>query len=110
MPDTASTAEATWTPRYQTPAGIPPKRCRDCRAEGEWPGQPCPDCKAELEAAARERLHLIDDRLKLERLVAHRELQLARAQARHDGEYIAMRMRKLAAARRALERLDESVA
>lgn len=36
-------ATAETTVRLAPP--VPPKRCRACGAEGEWPGQPCPKCK-----------------------------------------------------------------
>lgn len=45
-----------------------------------------------------------DDILRLERLVAHRELQLARASSRPGGGYLVARRRKLDAARAALDR------
>lgn len=50
-----------------------------------------------------ERLAFISERLRLERLVAHRELQFLRA---HGRRYAAERARKLAQARGALERLE----
>lgn len=60
---------------------------------------------AEREAAARaERRHRAAQ-LRLERLVAHRELQLLRAGARGGRAYIAHRARKLAAAKRGLDDL-----
>jgi hypothetical protein len=53
---------------------------------------------------ARRRLR--HDQLAAERLVAHRELQLVRAQATGRGPYIAQRQRKLAAAQRELVRVN----
>lgn len=47
----------------------------------------------------------VQKRLELERLVAHRELQLVRAQHRGNARYIAERQRKLSSAQRALARL-----
>lgn len=47
------------------------------------------------------------ERLRLDRLVAHRELQLVRAEASGHGDWIAVRRRKLEEARSALARLEE---
>lgn len=69
-------------------------------------------------AAARardlERRGLVDDRLRLERLVAHRDLQLIRAAhqrgARCDRKYMAERLAKLKEAESALERVYKRLA
>lgn len=53
----------------------------------------------------RKLASLASARLRLERLVAHRELQLVRAQRTGDGRYIARRTGKLERAREALARL-----
>lgn len=60
---------------------------------------------SELRAIERRRRIAQGQLLGVERLVAHRELQLVRAQATGNGRYIAARHRKLAAAERALARL-----
>lgn len=52
-------------------------------------------------------LNVVIDRHELERLVAHRELQLERANWTGNGRYIRQRQRKLAQARAALERFDQ---
>jgi hypothetical protein len=60
-----------------------------------------------VEESRRERarrLHLMRLMLKAERNVAHRELQLARAQVGRDPKYMAYRERKLKAAERELAR------
>lgn len=50
-------------------------------------------------------------KLELERLIAHRELQLVRAQYRNSYRYIAVREKKLDDARRQMQKLvDEHVA
>lgn len=65
---------------------------------------------AEAAAIRRARRRLATDRLRLERLVAHRELQLQRAQAeprrRRRSSYIAERHTLLEEARAALTRLE----
>jgi hypothetical protein len=48
--------------------------------------------------------------LNLERLVAHRDLQLARSYGSRNGRYIATRQRKLAQAQRTLERFRRDAA
>lgn len=62
--------------------------------------------------ADRERqiLRLQHELLPLERLVAHRDLQLIRASAIGRGRYIDARRRKLTAAQRALTRTREALA
>lgn len=56
--------------------------------------------------ARRHRLRLLRNKLvEVERLVAHRDLQLVRAGHTRNGNYIAARTRKLAAAERALARI-----
>lgn len=66
---------------------------------------------AEQRARDLRRYHLTCDRLRLERLVAHRDLQLQRAQARGSGSYIKARRHKLEDAQRLLDnvtrRLEE---
>lgn len=59
------------------------------------------------EIARRERARATA-RLRLERLIAHRELQLIRAGARGSRRYLEVRQRKLDSARRALGRLEAS--
>lgn len=61
--------------------------------------------QARLRAARRRREN---DAFRLRRLVAHRELQLARAQASGNGSYIDLRQRKLDQARRLLERTEQA--
>lgn len=60
----------------------------------------------ELLAERAERRRARAELLALERLVAHRELQLVRAGFRDDGRYIARRTHKLARARQDLARLQ----
>lgn len=57
------------------------------------------------ERAGRE--HIARLKLRAERNLAHRELQLARASAADNGRYIAERHRKLAAARAQMARINE---
>ena len=59
---------------------------------------------AELRVREVERMAYISERLRLERLVAHRELQFLRARGRR---YTAERARKLADAQGALVRLEQ---
>lgn len=58
------------------------------------------------EAQHRRRIWIADERLKLERLVAHRELQLLRAGQTNDSRYIKRRQDKLDRAREDLRRLE----
>ncbi len=64
--------------------------------------------KAEIWEADRAWARSETERVKLERLVAHRELQLVRAQWGNSARYVAVRQRKFNSARRALDRLLES--
>ena len=49
---------------------------------------------------------LQDERLRLQRLIAHRELQLVRAEKTRSRKYIAERQKLLRSAQRALERVE----
>jgi hypothetical protein len=60
----------------------------------------------ELRAEAWARRRRMRQELALDRLVAHRELQLVRAYGTGNGKYIRARERKLAEARRRRARLD----
>lgn len=53
----------------------------------------------QLRDESHMRLVRLQQRYRLERLVAHRELQLIRAEAKGAGKYIAVRQRKLVEAR-----------
>jgi hypothetical protein len=64
---------------------------------------------AEVRERAQRRAEAETLRVNLDRLVAHRELQLLRAGATNDREYVARRSRKLAAAQRARARLEDAL-
>lgn len=51
-------------------------------------------------------MQLVDDRLRAERLVSHRDLQLIRSYQRRDLRYIKRRQDKLDSAKRLLERVN----
>lgn len=61
---------------------------------------------AAVAAAEARRAFIVAQRLRVEKLVAHRELQLARAQRTGNGSYIRKRAGKLDAARHALDSLE----
>ncbi len=63
--------------------------------------QRCAELALERARRRRVRAHLLE----VEHLVAHREMQLQRAIATGDVVYVARRERKLAAAKRALDRV-----
>ena len=60
--------------------------------------------KVELRALELQWMKLEDDRVRLEGLVAHRDLQLIRAYQRNSGRYIETRRQKLNEAQGALDR------
>ncbi len=64
--------------------------------------------KEEIRLADRARYKSESRRVELERLVAHRELQLVRAYSRNSARYVNERQRKLNEARGALSRLMRS--
>ena len=63
-----------------------------------------------LELRSRRERSLTSELLRLERLEAHRDLQLLRAGATNRRGYVASRGRKLAAAERGLERVRSDLA
>jgi hypothetical protein len=91
-PGQGSASQGRARPTFRL-ADVAPRlaRARDARA-------------TELIKEARERRRHTTRLMELERLVAHRELQFLRAGATGSRKYVAGRARKLAAARRALER------
>lgn len=64
--------------------------------------------KHEIHNEDMEERRYLAKHLELERLIAHRELQLQRAFIRGNGGYISQRQRKLGAAVRAMEALEKT--
>lgn len=62
---------------------------------------------AEVRRQQMHALNVVIDRHELERLIAHRELQLQRAFRTRDGKYIAERQRKLRSAQQRLAQLNQ---
>lgn len=64
--------------------------------------------EARIAAERKRQRKLAHERLRLERLIAHRELQLLRAGTTRSQWYVDVRARKLASAQRALARLEKT--
>lgn len=62
--------------------------------------------RLEIEAAAAQERHRCTKLLQAQRLLAHRELQLIRAEATRDPRYIARRQDKLSQARAEVRRWE----
>ena len=82
-----------------------------------WLAENCPRLhravvarRAEVAEESRIDLEIAQNRLRLQRRVAHRELQLVRSYSTRDARYIAERQKKLLEAERALASFERAAA